>query len=107
MRNILENKKAQIAATITWIVATFVILFILILFLVFTIVLFLNKGRPKITIEEEEVKSLVLTRTLVNILKSSNECIPPELRKVDEDVNIAILKGDDIFTIRYRGLGEC
>jgi len=67
---VIRNKKGAIGATLTWIVATFIILFILIIFLVGVGVLSLTKGKIEIGSEVSLKKELVLSEVSLAYLNS-------------------------------------
>jgi hypothetical protein len=67
---LIRNKKGAIGATLTWIVATFIILFILIIFLVAVGVLSLKKGKIEIGSEVSLERELVLSEVSLAYLNS-------------------------------------
>ena len=65
-----RNKKGAIGATLTWIVAIFIILFILIVFLVLVAALGFFKGGIEIKSEDLGENKLILTQNLFRFLNS-------------------------------------
>ena len=67
MKALLKNKNAQIASTLTWIVATFILLFILILYVVFSGITHAKKGDVEIEFKQDKEYDVVLERTFLNL----------------------------------------
>lgn len=72
-KNKIRNKKASVSATLTWIVATFIILFILILYLVAVSILDYTKGGIKISREAKTNTDLVLIENFLGFLNTPVE----------------------------------
>ncbi len=64
----ITNKKGAIGATLTWMVAIFIILFILIVFLVFVAALFVTKGKIEIKPEDSTKTNFLSSSTLMFII---------------------------------------
>ena len=65
------SKKAQIGGGIAWFVATFIILLILIIYVVFAFIEFPKKGKPQIVLESETPEiELTLTEELITALNT-------------------------------------
>jgi len=68
-----KNRKGAIPATLTWIVATLIILFILVIFLVFVTGLSLSKRKIKIEPELSSQKELISSEIVLAYLNSEIE----------------------------------
>ncbi|PIO05238.1 hypothetical protein COT47_05620 [Candidatus Woesearchaeota archaeon CG08_land_8_20_14_0_20_43_7] len=99
----ITNKKAQIPSTIVWIVGTFIILLIMILYLVFGGITYLDKGQTQLilTKDSQTFSRDHVTSSLLNFLdsKTSNgETIYELLSKADikkkDEARIKIFQGE-------------
>jgi len=73
MINLINNKKAQIPSTIVWIVGTFIILLMMILYLVFGGVTYLDGGQSEMILSHdyEKFSREYVTSSLLNFLDSN------------------------------------
>jgi len=72
MINLINNRKAQIPSTIVWIVGAFLILLIMILYLVFGGITYLDKGQSQMILSQnsEKFSRDYFTGSLLNFLDS-------------------------------------
>ena len=94
LRKLKADKKAVAEASfLPWVVGTLIILFILIIFIVFTAVVYAGAGfkNPKIYVQTSKEVDLVSVKILVNYfeLDSISDCIPSDL-KLDKEVEIQL-----------------
>ena len=86
-RKILENKKAAIPSTLVWIVGTILILVIMIIYLSFSIFLFVGKSKPSTWIgSSEEFNKATMTDLTLAFLESSyseSESISDFISRID------------------------
>ena len=68
----INNKKAQIPSTIVWIVGTFLVLLIMVLYLVFGGITYLEKGQSKVILsaDSEKFSKEFITGSLIAFLES-------------------------------------
>jgi len=66
----LKNKKAAVGSTLTWVVATFVIVFILAIYFIFGALTYVNKHQDKDLNVDSEQEYFLLTYNLKNFLAS-------------------------------------
>jgi hypothetical protein len=88
MINLINNKKAQIPSTIVWIAGTFLVLLIMILYLVFGGIAYLDQGQSKMILSQnsEKFSREYVTNSVLNFLDrttSSGETIYEILSNVD------------------------
>jgi len=88
MINIINKKRAQIPSTIVWIAGTFLVLLIMILYLVFGGITYLDQGQSKMILSQnsEKFSRNYVTGSLLNFLDSNasnGETIYEILSKVD------------------------
>jgi len=84
MKNqILNNKKSQIGATITWIVAVIVILFIMVIYVLVTMGIAAAKGASKDSVQKSASENVILTEELMSIVNApigNNEILTDEIK---------------------------
>jgi len=90
----IKNRKAQEASMITWIVATFILLFLLVLYLGFVLAWYSNKGGAEINLQSSEYGfGIISNSNLANVLNS--------ITKVQQykgfKIYVALLKSLDIY----------
>ena len=72
MKTLIKNKKGDFGATLTWVFATFLIFFILLIFVIVTLALRAKEGQIEIT-KENYVGQLATTENLIAFLQSPVE----------------------------------
>ena len=83
MIKMLNNKKSQIGATITWIVAVLVILFIMIIYVLITVGIAAVKGVSEDSVQQSSSEKIVLTEELTAIINSqigNNKILSDEIK---------------------------
>lgn len=98
MRKIkIKNKKAQIGPTLTWIVAAFIIFFILIIFLAAALFLSLKKDEIKVIKKNENKIDLVSAKTLMFVMNLPAEFKGEqiEVRELIVNWSLADVKGKE------------
>lgn len=67
--NMLKDKRGVEGATLTWIVATFIILMIMVLYIVFSGIVFTDKGSLDINdLSTKYSNDFISTKTIINVM---------------------------------------
>lgn len=84
MMNKMKKRKAQEASTLTWVVASIAILFMLIIYSAFAGVLFFQKGGPTIFSVDKGEEGFILTKNLINLLNTPVNQAEADANLIDE-----------------------